>query len=248
MERFAAAAFLWITRSLAEVSEEVRTSEDLDKEAKQHKATDWHGLIDVIGKECQRIGLSTSHECAEDIKNDLDQGVLGEKFRSSLSELENTIRREMQGKKFFYMPPASAEFYDKKELFGTEVNAKFSAIQYDMVEAGNCYAMGRGTACVFHLMRVMEVGVQQLGSKLGVALVTEKNWQNILDEVNKAIKVLPPKASGTVEMSQASANLYSVKLAWRNEVMHPNDTYTLEEAENLIRQVKIFMRNLADIL
>jgi hypothetical protein len=51
-----------------------------------------------------------------------------------------------------------------------------------------------------------------------------------------------------VKLSQASANLYAVKLAWRNEVMHPKDTYTLEEAHNLIGQVKIFMGHLATIL
>jgi hypothetical protein len=114
-----------------------------------------------------------------------------------------------------------------------------------MVEAGNCYATGRGTACVFHLMRIMEVGVQELGKSLGVATVNQKVWQNILDEVNKAIKGLDPKNPKTIELCQASANLYSVKLAWRNEVMHPKDIYTLEEAENLIRQVKIFMSHLA---
>ena len=57
-----------------------------------------------------------------------------------------------------------------------------------------------------------------------------------------------PKNPKTVKMSQASANLYAVKLAWRNEVMHPKDTYTLEEADNLIRQLKIFMEQLATIV
>ena len=97
-------------------------------------------------------------------------------------------------------------------------------------------------------MRIMEVGVQQLGNKLGVTLVNEKNWQNILDEINKAIKSLNPKDPKTIELSQASANLYAVKLAWRNEVMHPKDTYTLEEADNLIRQVRIFMEQLATFI
>ena len=146
------------------------------------------------------------------------------------------------------IPPEQAEFYDKSELFGSSVNAKFPTIQFDVVEAGNCYATGRGTAVVFHLMRIMETGVQAFGTKLGVALADEKNWQNILDEVNKAIKALPSKNPEIVKMSQASANLYAVKLAWRNEVMHPNDTYTLEEADNLIRQAKIFMEQLATIV
>jgi len=59
---------------------------------------------------------------------------------------------------------------------------------------------------------------------------------------------LPTKDPTTVELAQASANLYSVKLAWRNEVMHPKETYTLEEADNLIRQVKIFMHHLATLI
>ena len=49
-------------------------------------------------------------------------------------------------------------------------------------------------------------------------------------------------------MSQATASLYAVKVAWRNEVMHPKETYTLEEAENLIRLVKGFMQQLAEIV
>jgi hypothetical protein len=128
------------------------------------------------------------------------------------------------------------------------VNAKFPSIQFDILEAGNCFAAGRGTAVVFHLMRIMEVGVQQLGKVLGVTLVDEKNWQNILDELNKTVKTLNPKDKRTIEISQASANLYAVKLAWRNEVMHPEDLYTLEEAEHLIQLVGVFMEQLARIV
>ena len=114
-----------------------------------------------------------------------------------------------------------------------------------MIEAGNCYATGRGTACVFHLMRIMEVGVQALGTRLGVPLADEKNWQDIMNRVNKAIGALPPKDATTIELSHVAANLYAVKLAWRNEVMHPNDKYTLEEARDLMGQVKLFMGQLA---
>jgi hypothetical protein len=173
---------------------------------------------------------------------------IDEDINNSLRQLSSIIHSELESRAFFYIPQDRHPYYDQKELFGTEVNLKFPSIQYDMVEAGNCYAMGRGTACIFHLMRIMEVGVQQFGTKLGVSIANEKNWQNILDEINKAIKALPARDPATVEMSQASGNLYSVKLAWRNEVMHPNDTYTLEEAEDLIRQVKLFIGQLAAII
>jgi len=204
-----------------------------------------------VSRDCKAIGLRISVKAADALIRVSDQKVdetFYQNLTSGLSQLEQNIEWEMQDVKFFHMPLTQAENYDQNELFGLDVNSKFPTVQFDMVEAGNCFAMGRGTACVFHLMRIMEVGVQQLGSKLGVALANEKNWQNILDETNKAIKVLGPKDAATVAMCQASANLYAVKLAWRNEVMHPNDKYTLEEAKDLIRAVKMFMKQLASII
>lgn len=201
-----------------------------------------------VRSECQTLNLTVSLECINEFLESYAKGMTVGKILDALGEVENTIRRELNGIKFFFLPAKQADFYDRKELFGPAVNTKFPAIQYDMVEAGNCFAMGRSTACVFHLMRIMEISVQQFGAKLGVVLVGEKNWQNILDGINKSIKALPAKDPTTVAMSQASANLYAVKLAWRNEVMHPKDTYTLEEAGDLIRQVKIFMEQLETIV
>jgi hypothetical protein len=169
-------------------------------------------------------------------------------FGRRLKVISSVLHSEIQSYTFFHMPQDRARYYDQRGLFGAEVIAKFPRVQFDVTEAGNCYSLGRGTACVFHLMRIMEVGVQEFGTRLGVQLTNEKNWQKILDEANRTIKMLPAKGSATVALCQVSANLYSVKLAWRNDVMHPNDTYTLEEAENLIQQVKLFMGQLAKIV
>lgn len=164
-----------------------------------------------------------------------------------LQDLDREIRWEMENHRFFYLDPGLAEIFDNANSFGAEVAAKFPALQYDITEAGNCLACGRTTACVFHLMRVMESSVQMLGSKLGIALVNEKVWQVILDQVDKAIKALP-KGPNAVQMAQLSAHLFAVKLAWRNEVMHPKETYTEKEADVLIQQVHIFMEELARVI
>jgi len=229
-----------------------RQFELMEKEAVISKA-EWkknpgYKLLKTVKKQCESIDLKISALCIGEFFKKVKGSVSSKQLLQLLSETENSIRREMSIVSFYYMPSKQFEHYQKPELFGAKVNAKFPSIQFDMIEAGNCFAMGRGTACVFHLMRIMEVGVQEFGKKLGVPLVNEKNWQNILDPLNKAIKSLPHKGPGTVEMSEASANLYAVKLAWRNEVMHPNDKYTLEEAKNLIGQVKLFMGQLATII
>ena len=94
-------------------------------------------------------------------------------------------------------------------------------------------------------MRVMELAVQKLGDLIGVTLVSEKNWHNILDEVNKAIRAMDHKAARTKAFAGVSSNLHNVKLAWRNEVMHPKQTYTLEEAKSVFEAVRSFMNHLA---
>jgi hypothetical protein len=208
-----------------------------------------NAILNSIKEACSQIGLTVSTKCVTSlIRMRNQENVTMGQVIDAIHTLEQTITWEMEDRLFMYINPNRAARYDQPELFGKDVNTKFSTIQFDLVEAGNCYATGRSTAVVFHLMRIMETGVQAFGTKLGVTLADEKNWQNILDEINKKIKALPPKDLATVKLSQAAANLYAVKLAWRNEVMHPKDTYTLEEADNLIRQVQIFMEQLSTIV
>jgi hypothetical protein len=204
-------------------------------------------LSDLCGH-VQGIGLRQSWKHVNRMREQVSEGTLkSSEFQLMLTELQHRIRDEMEDQLFMYLPVERAKFYNQPELFGQDVNTKFVTIQFDIVEAGNCYAAGRGTAAVFHLMRIMESAVQEFGKKLGVSFVDEKNWHNILEEIDKAIKALP-KSPQRSEMSQVCANLYAVKLAWRNEVMHPKDTYTLEEADNIIRQVKIFMQQLTKVV
>lgn len=243
MQKFSAVAFYDIAATLQEMSHAEATQERISPNSKLVE-----DFLPRIEKLSAGIGLTLSNKLITRMRESLTkEDVTVQQFQEWIPELHRRIVDEMEDRLFLYIPSDRAALYDRVELFGKEVNAKFPTIQFDLVEAGNCYATGRSTAVVFHLMRIMETGVQAFGDKLGVSLVDEKNWQNILDEINKKIKALPTKDPNTVKMSQVSANLYAVKVAWRNEVMHPKDTYTLEEADNLIRQVRIFMEQLASV-
>ncbi len=165
-----------------------------------------------------------------------------------IEEVERALQREMRGNAFFVVSQSDASFYNNASLFGAEVEAKFTRLSEDISEAGKCLAFGRYTACIFHLMRVMEATVQDFGSAVGVSLTYEKNWQNILDEINKAIKGMDQKQPKTQQLAEAAAHLYNVKLAWRNPVMHPKDTYTQEDARAIFDNVKSFTSYLAPLL
>ena len=96
-------------------------------------------------------------------------------------------------------------------------------------------------------MRVMEIGVQKFGEKLGVTLTEDKTWQTILDQLNAPIKKLGKDASAKTYAAIA-AHLYNVKLAWRNETMHPKGTYTEEEASLIFTAVRGYMGELVAVL
>jgi HEPN domain-containing protein len=153
-----------------------------------------------------------------------------------------------EGGHFFYIPIKRAKAFEVKEPFGPRVSAKFPKLGEDIEDAHKCYACGRYTACVFHLMRVVEVAVQRLGKKLGVKNAKNLVWQVILDQVNLAIKSLPAKSPKTKKFAAVTGHLYNVKVAWRNEVMHPKETYTEEEAETLLSLVKVFMVEVASVI
>ncbi len=256
MEQFSARRVYSIGRLLERVREEHRTLRNpddpdvagsaADRRLSEERVKGLREFMLAIKEDTVNPGLKALTFLVDDLYANAHV-LTNRQVAEHIATLDKVMRFEMQNHIFFFLSPELAEYYDSPELLGADVLSKFPDLRYDIVEAGNCYALGRSTAVVFHLMRIMEVGVQALGAKLGVSLANEKNWQNILDEVNKAIKALSKSAS-TVEMSEVAANLYSVKVAWRNEVMHPKDWYGQDEAKNLIALVKIFMQQLAGIV
>lgn len=188
------------------------------------------------------------------------QRLIGELARTGrppeiASVVDDLRRRLLDQAEITYcltLTPSEKALYEQERrepLFGDLVEEKFPAVtSEDIAEAGKCLGVGRYTAAVFHLMRVMETAVHKLGEVLDIGLVQEKNWQNILDEVNKAIKALDHKQAKTKNLASISSHLYAVKLAWRNEVMHPKQTYTSDEADTVFRSVRAFMNDLAEVV
>ena len=185
------------------------------------------------------ISTLQDENCTMTLRETLD--AADEVFNRLWDELE-------QGGHFFYIPIDRAESYDLKEPFGAKVSSKFPKLTEDIEEAHKCYACGRYTACVFHLMRIMEHGVQRLGRKLNISNAQNLVWQVILDQVNKAISQMPSTNRKKKKYAEIASHLYNVKLAWRNEVMHPKATYTEDEAKGLLSQICRFMQTLAEVV
>lgn len=247
MLKFHAQKFVLIMDNLRLISEiaDKRSGEEVSDIDKKELLVN---LSDAL-RMCRTSGLQFSAMYLERHMGYFDKSPSYDSLNEEVGIVIARIHDELGSDLFLQLPSDKAKYFHEEALFGSEVSNKFAKTTEDVQEGGKCFAVARYTACVFHLMRVMEFAVQYLGKRLNISLVNEKNWHNILDEVDKAIKALPTKNSYQKarrnRFAEASAHLRMVKDAWRNDVMHPKETYTEEEAERVFRNVKDFMVHLA---
>lgn len=250
MIRFQADDFVFLAREIGRLATVLNRLEPAAVRSANARKND----VTVLGKyrtHCSQLGLvMTARQLERIIDRCGDNEKLTQKQMSEMvAELGNRMMDECEHMHFLCLTENEKQWFEPDEPhFGKEVEAKLQSISEDIAEGAKCLALGRSTACVFHLMRVMETATQKLGDTLGVTFVTEKNWQNILDETNKAIRALDHKDTRTKALAEVSSHLYGVKVAWRNEVMHPKQTYTAEEATAIFTNVRTFIRELVSVI
>lgn len=181
----------------------------------------------------------------EDLDSFPDHATLEHRF----VELGHRLTDEASEKNVFIMPSDRVQYYDRPHLFGETVDQVFPTATLDIEEAGKCYAMGRNTACVFHLMRVMEVGLRGLSDLLGNPNDGAPNWGQILSRCDRELQ-RPTQRSAEWNadptfFSEATAQLRAVKDAWRNPTMHVEASYDEERTLDIWNAVSAFMRSLA---
>jgi hypothetical protein len=144
---------------------------------------------------------------------------------------------------------AEVQFYDQPQLFGPSVAAKFKASAADIKNAGNCIALQQPDACVFHLMKAMEVAVRQLSRRLGVTITPQTTWRQLIGNMDAKIKMMQETTARQNrkknDWEAARANLHQVGSVWRNNTMHPATSYTRGQARDVFDAVRIFMSGLS---
>jgi hypothetical protein len=223
-----------------------------DVKLNQKNADSLQQFVSDIGDQCGKIGLNISVKHC----NNLAQRASGLTNRGAaecFAQLDRTIKWEMEERLFMFIPPERATFYGKQDLFGAIVHGAFPSARFDIIEAGNCYAAERATACVFHLMRVLEIGLSVLGTVFGVSLA-HTNWAPAIDQIESKIremrkdsnwKLRPDYKEQQEFYAQAASHFGVLKDAWRNYTAHARGKYTLEEAELLLKNIGAFMQKLA---
>ena len=235
------------------------TDEDLDHAASilgtVRNVIEFAGLRDS----CERIDSTAAW--IRGAKNLLNKQALG----VHLQNVCDTIRAEADKKKFVFIE-SDRSHYLGGYPFGLEVAVAFPRAVNDISQAGECLAFECSTACVFHLMRAVELGMRALCADLGMTKTKRRRksgtfvyvpieyseWEKILDELQGKVdaKLFRLKRGAEKQKLQefyypALQDLRGFKDAWRNHVMHSRADYTREEAMAVFSHVERFMVNLS---
>jgi hypothetical protein len=169
------------------------------------------------------------------------------KFMSDIAILRDCIDAELRGHDFFALDYKTGKYFKKDKLFGEEVFNNLPSANTDIYEAGTCLALSRPTACVMHLMRTVEVGLNVLTRELGLPHRPDwgKHLTDIENELTKRYKASGSRTPDETFYAEAAAQIGHIKTAWRNPTMHIDRAYSEEHAEEILTAVRSLLRHLA---
>jgi hypothetical protein len=205
-------------------------------------------IMEACVKMSVRYGMATIGLQAERISAELKTPCTVSQVNQHFQELLNRIEDQLTQGMFVMIAANKIDFYSRPDLFGSEVTATFPSATVDLAEAGKCFAAERYTASVFHLMRVMEVGLHRLGKRFKIAGMSANTWGTVIGDIDRALEPRrrnPRLRRHAQKYDALIAHFRSAKNGWRDRVCHSNVTYAEEEARAIFSATEGFMRGLA---
>jgi len=199
-----------------------------------------------------KVTTATGERCFELLKSygAGNQVVLdrqrGAQLAAACYQVTTALSDELDGHHAYIVGLREAKLIeDTLGGFGIEVVTLFPDTRRDISDGATCRAFELWTASVMHMMRVAEIGVKALADHLAVK--AGATWGGTIANVNKALadcahaKGDPPLRSWA---SETATYLNFVKEAFRNPAMHPERSFSQEEAVLVYDNCRAFMRML----
>jgi hypothetical protein len=224
-------------RSLVALVEGMNQSKDRSEAERENT----RGVLTKMMPQLQRVGLQVSGSLVRQLHKELQEPLKAPAILSQLHGIERSIAAESALKIFLQVPAAHEALYQQPlQAFGPTVLKAFPSAKEDLEEASRCVALGRNTATVFHLMRVLEVGLRELMKVSKDLPPSSALWGRMLTWLETR------KDTNNKFVESAVAHLHTIKTAWRNPTMHYVERAFAEpEAMVIFNATKAFMQHLA---
>ena len=148
--------------------------------------------LDTLITQLEELALPLSMKSASQLRELLQTAQKPSELQWVTDQLSGRIIDEVETSYLLYLSPVEAALYEPSSpLFGANFDTKFPTQgAFELDEAAKCMALGRPTAAVFHLMRVMEVGIRATARCLGIPdplKPSDRSWGPILKTIRGAI-------------------------------------------------------------
>lgn len=207
-------------------------------------------------KECLVKLLATCRQVADLDRMDgpigrmlskLDGPIAADDFHHTFNAMQLNLFDELRRLKLYLVPTNFVGFYENELPFGQDVFDRFPSAVPDTRNAGRCLALGQPTACMFHLMRVMERALTAYSAALGIDY--SPSWESYIRALNSKMGIDWSKKEAKWKKAEPwhkeiLEDLIAVKTVWRNPTMHIESDYDIEEATIAYIAVRAFMMEL----
>lgn len=202
---------------------------------------DINGLLKILEEAAFNVSIAGStnlgkllKKCKKLRKKEMLPSKLIDSLEKIMSNFEHTIFAEASTKSLFYVTEKkynTAYLLNKPhKLFADKVFVKLPNLSFfDFTEGFRCIAFGMGTAAAFHILRATEGVLKELYlKKIKTKKLDKKHrmWGPMLDQLRKKKTNKLPKA--------LIDNLDNIRENYRNPTQHPDATYTIDSAQDLL--------------
>lgn len=211
--------------------------------------------LDVAGSYADKLSLPLTRKQVDRLaKNIWENTCSYEGILAGLTELTTRLCDELI---LYHIPSEHQDLFEHaRKKIDDVVLGRFPETRFDLEEGRKCLALGRGTACVFHLSRVIEVGLRYIGKEaqkyqiMCPDLGATRSWERWLNPIeDKLGKDRKRKHDDWQAVEQNYATMVSLlrmaSAAWRHPTLQGADKYTLEEARDIFDSMYEFMRHAA---
>jgi hypothetical protein len=158
---------------------------------------------------------------------------------------------------FFTLTIRESELFKKPREGWNLGISRFPGIVDDVIEVSRCYALSRYSGAVFHSVQIVEAGLIELGTFIGVT-DPRSGWTAVSNALDAIIRK-PHKDRTRFEkknfefLEQMQGTVMALKNAWRNKISHVHGRlivmsteFSPEIAEEIMFATRAFIRRLAE--
>lgn len=228
--------------------------------------------LDRIRATCERYELNGTYNRVMPLLDYPPSDISLYRTHRELEEIDRALGKDLAKTTLMYVPAENAKyldgcsksnadtmFDDSEQPMGKRVSYRFPEARKEIVVALTCYAVEAYTACVFHLMRAVEIGARVMISRSGLSAgrhlpcaIELCTWKQLIETLNKGLDDLRPGTSTDPKKrdkleyyTQLVGIFMHFKDPWRNKVSHLRKVYKPGETKDAIDNTRQFLSLLA---